>query len=86
MKTFQQFQEQLPSNYTDYKVPSVQAAHARSMQMASRIRRSGGPNVVGIDPKDEAQANLDAGKRGGRGVIQPLGRGVQSGVQSFIKP
>jgi len=96
MKTFQQFQEQLPSNYTDYKAPPVQAAHARGMQMASRIRRSGGRNVVGIDPKDDAKDNLDPNStvakplpgttiRSGPGKGYKVGAG-SSGVQSFIKP
>ena len=72
MKTFQQFQEQLPSIYTDYKAPPVQAAHARSMRYASRLRQSG-MNAVAVDPKDEAQANIDSHKPGGRGVAKPLG-------------
>ena len=72
MKTFKQFLEQsLPSIYTNYKAPAVQAAHARGMQLASKLRQSG-MNAKGIDPKDEAQANLDAHLPGGRGVAKPL--------------
>jgi len=79
MKTFKQFleQTQLPSNYTDYKAPAVQAAHARGMQSASKMRQMG-MNAKAIDPKDEAQANLDSHKPGGRGVAKPL-----SGTRSY---
>ena len=75
MKTFKQFQEQttnLPRIYTDYKAPAVQAAHLRSMQRASKMRQAG-MNAIAIDPKDEAEANINAGKPGGRGVAKPLG-------------
>ena len=85
MKTFQQFQEQLPSNYTDYKAPAVQAAHVRGMQSASKMRQMG-MNAKAIDPKDEAQANLDAHKPGGRGVAKPLsGTTIRSGVGKGFK-
>jgi len=67
MKTFQQFQEQLPSNYTDYKAPGVQAAHARSMIDASKMRQVG-VNAISIDPKDQARDNIT----GEGGVAKPL--------------
>ena len=51
MKTFRQFQEQLSGNFTNYKAPGVQAAHARGMQLASKMRQSG-MNVKENDPKD----------------------------------
>jgi hypothetical protein len=86
MKTFKQFleQTQLPSNYTDYKAPAVQAAHARGMQSASKMRQMG-MNAKAIDPKDEAQANLDAVKSGS-GVVKPLsGTTIRSGVGKGFK-
>lgn len=70
MKTFQQFLEQtvnLPSNYTDYKAPAVQAAHARSMGFASRLRQAG-MNVIANDPKEMATDNLDPNTQ----VVKPL--------------
>ena len=86
MKTFKQFLEQsLPSNYTNYKAPAVQAAHARGMQLASKLRQTG-MNAVAVDPKDEAQANLDSHKPGGRGVAKPLpGTTIRSGVGKGYK-
>ena len=88
MKTFKQFQEQttnLPRIYTDYKAPAVQAAHLRSMQRASKMRQAG-MNAIAIDPKDEAEANLNAGKPGGRGVAKPLpGTTIRSGVGKGYK-
>ena len=57
MKTFNLFQEQLSSSYTDYKAPPVQAAHARSMGSASRMRQMG-MNAVANDPKDDAADNI----------------------------
>ena len=86
MKTFKQFLEQsLPSNYTNYKAPAVQAAHARGMQLASKLRQTG-MNAVAVDPKDEAQANLDSHKPGGRGVVKPLaGTTIRSGVGKGYK-
>jgi hypothetical protein len=86
MKTFKQFleQTQLPSNYTDYKAPAVQAAHARGMQSASKMRQMG-MNAKAIDPKDEAQANLDNVKSGS-GVVKPLsGTTIRSGVGKGFK-
>ena len=80
MKTFGQFQEQLSGNFTNYKAPGVQAAHARGMQLASKMRQSG-MNVKANDPKDEAQANLNAAKPSGRGFIKPLaGTTIKSGI------
>lgn len=67
MKTFKQFQEQLSSNYTDYKAPAVQAAHARSMGFASRLRQTG-MNATAVDPKDDAADNIS----GTSGVAKPL--------------
>lgn len=86
MKTFKQFLEQsLPSNYTNYKAPAVQAAHARGMQLASKLRQSG-LNAKGIDPEDEAKANLNAGKPGGRVAPKPLaGTTIRSGVGKGYK-
>jgi hypothetical protein len=85
MKTFNQFLEQtLPSNYTDYKSPAVQAAHARSMGSASRIRQMG-MNATAEDPKDDAQSNLDAVKSGS-GVAKPLsGTTIRSGAGKGFK-
>ena len=88
MKTFKQFLEQsLPSNYTNYKAPAVQAAHARGMQLASKLRQSG-LNAKGIDPKDTAKDNLDSVKPGayGRGAPKPLaGTTIRSGVGKGYK-
>lgn len=70
MKTFKQFLEQiqLPSNYTDYKAPAVQAAHARGMQDASRMRRMSGINATAIDPENTARGNVS----GSQNVAKPL--------------
>jgi uroporphyrinogen-III synthase len=85
MKTFKQFLEQsLPSNYTDYKAPAVQTAHARSMGSASRMRQMG-MNATAVDPKDDAQSNLDAVKSG-NGVAKPLsGTTIKSGAGKGFK-
>ena len=82
MKTFKQFLEQsLPSNYTDYKAPAVQAAHARGMQLASKLRQTG-MNAVAVDPKDTARDNLDPNST----VAKPLaGTTIRSGVERDIK-
>jgi len=81
MKTFKQFQEQLSSNYTDYKAPPVQAAHARSMGSASRMRQMG-MNAVANDPKDDAADNIS----GTSGVAKPLsGTKIRSGVGKGFK-
>tara|TARA_B100000902_G_scaffold110093_1_gene111618 strand:- start:1110 stop:1394 length:285 start_codon:yes stop_codon:yes gene_type:complete len=82
MKTFKQFLEQsLPSNYTDYKAPAVQAAHARGMQLASKLRQTG-MNAVAVDPKDTARDNLDPNST----VAKPLaGTTIRSGVGKGYK-
>jgi hypothetical protein len=77
-------EQSLPSNYTDYKSPSVQAAHARSMGSASRMRQMG-MNATAEDPKDNAQSNLDAVKSGS-GVAKPLsGTTIRSGAGKGFK-
>ena len=81
MKTFKEFQEQLTRNYTDYKAPSVQAAHARGMASASRMRQTG-MNVTAVDPKDSAADNIS----GSRGVAKPLaGTKIRSGAGKGFK-
>ena len=72
-------EQSLPSNYTDYKSPAVQASHARSMGSASRMRQMG-MNATSVDPKDDAQSNLNAVKSG-NGVAKPLsGTTIRSGA------
>jgi hypothetical protein len=83
-------QLKLPSNYTDYRSPLVQSAHARSMQLASRLRQSG-INATTEDPKDMADSNLRGGED--TGAIAPLpgtimrsgtGKGKRSGGVPII--
>ena len=77
-------EQSLPSNYTDYKAPAVQTAHARSMGSASRMRQMG-MNATAVDPKDDAQSNLDAVKSG-NGVAKPLsGTTIKSGAGKGFK-
>jgi hypothetical protein len=77
-------EQSLPSNYTDYKSPSVQAAHARSMGSASRMRQMG-MNATSVDPEDDAQSNLNAVKSGS-GVAKPLsGTTIRSGAGKGFK-
>tara|TARA_Y100000389_G_C17158524_1_gene363175 strand:+ start:109 stop:555 length:447 start_codon:yes stop_codon:yes gene_type:complete len=79
MKTFIEFQEQLTKNYTDYKAPSVQAAHARGMASASRMRQTG-MNATTVDPKDTAADNISGG------IAKPLaGTKIRSGVGKGFK-
>jgi len=63
-------EQSLPSNYTDYKAPSVQAAHVRAMRDASILRQIG-MNATAVDPEDDAKSNLDAVKSDS-GVPKPL--------------
>jgi hypothetical protein len=77
-------EQSLPSNYTDYKSPAVQASHARSMGSASRMRQMG-MNATSVDPKDDAQSNLNAVKSG-NGVAKPLsGTTIKSGAGKGFK-
>jgi hypothetical protein len=77
-------EQSLPSNYTDYKAPAVQTAHARSMGSASRMRQMG-MNATAEDPKDDAQSNLNAVKSGS-GVVKPLsGTTIRSGAGKGFK-
>jgi hypothetical protein len=77
-------EQTLPSNYTDYKSPAVQASHARSMGSASRMRQMD-MNATSVDPKDDAQSNLDAVKSGS-GVAKPLsGTSIRSGAGKGFK-
>jgi hypothetical protein len=77
-------EQTLPSNYTDYKSPAVQASHARSMGSASRMRQMG-MNATSVDPKDDAQSNLNAVKSGS-GVAKPLsGTTIRSGAGKGFK-
>mgnify|MGYP003348234777 CR=1 FL=1 len=81
MKTFKQFMEEgLPSNYTDYKAPAVQAAHARSMASASRLRQ-GGMNATAENPEDQAKENMS-----GSDTAKPLpGTTIRSGLGKGAK-
>ena len=77
-------EQTLPSNYTDYKASAVQTAHARSMGSASRMRQMG-MNATAVDPKDDAQSNLNAVKSGS-GVAKPLsGTIIRSGAGKGFK-
>ena len=77
-------EQSLPSNYTDYKSPAVQASHARSMGSASKMRQMG-MNATSVDPKDDAQSNLNAVKSG-NGVAKPLsGTTIRSGAGKEFK-
>ena len=77
-------EQTLPSNYTDYKAPAVQASHARSMGDASRMRQMG-MNATSVDPEDDAQSNLNAVKSG-NGVAKPLsGTTIRSGAGKGFK-
>ena len=77
-------EQSLPSNYTDYKSPAVQASHARSMGSASKMRQMG-MNATSVDPKDDAQSNLNAVKSG-NGVAKPLsGTTIRSGAGKGFK-
>ncbi len=77
-------EQTLPSNYTDYKSPAVQASHARSMGSASRMRQMG-MNATSVDPEDDAQSNLNDVKSGS-GVAKPLsGTTIRSGAGKGFK-
>jgi len=74
-------QSTLPSNYIDYKAPAVQAAHARSMGSASRMRQIG-MNATANDPKDTASDNIS----GAMDVVKPLsGTTIRSGAGKGFK-
>ena len=77
-------EQTLPSNYTDYKAPAVQASHARSMGDASRMRQMG-MNATSVDPEDDAQSNLND-VTSGSGVAKPLsGTTIRSGAGKGFK-